>query len=295
MTRPTGLITVGGLVAVLGACTTRTLEPAPGDDIAEDAGPSQGTTVAGGSGSTTAGPNASNGFGASSGGSPAPSCNGLVIAYVRDFRESHPDMERFGQTNHEAYGNEVEHGIVKDLLGADRKPVFNMATNTTTTAENFWQWYNDVEGVNVGFEVPLQFEEIEPGKWRFASEAFFPADGKGFKDWSGTDDKGIPHNYHFTLELHTLFRYTDNPEKQQTFKFRGDDDVFTFINNKLVVDLGGVHETAEKEIDLKTKLPDLVPGQTYPLDFFFAERHVTNSTFMLETSLALERCDIIIR
>src|SRR5690606_9651921 len=109
------------------------------------------------------------------------------------------------------------------------KPVFNMPTNSTTTAENFWQWYNDVEGVNVGFEVPLQFEEIGPGKWQFKSDAFFPADGKGFDEWSGVDDHGVPHNYHFTLELHTLFRYS--AEKHQSFKFTGDDDVFAFINN----------------------------------------------------------------
>jgi fibro-slime domain-containing protein len=220
-------------------------------------------------------------------------CQGLVIAYVRDFHESHPDMEKFGKEDHAAYGDSVDVGIVKDLLGADRKPVFNMPTLTTTTAGNFWQWYNGVEGVNLGFEYPLHFTEVEPGKWRYENSAFFPADGKGFDESSGTDDNGEPHNYHFTLELHTLFRYDEH--SRQTFKFSGDDDVFTFINNRLVVDLGGVHDTEYEEVDVHTKVPGLVSGETYPLDFFFAERHVTQSNFTIETSLALERCDIIIK
>lgn len=277
MTRPLGVVAGGVLWLSLSACTARTVAPAEDeepDDAMSDAGhpATQGTR----------------------GGLGADSCNGLVIAYVRDFHESHPDMERFGR-DHDAYSGEVEKGIVKDRLGADRKPVFNRATETTTTAENFWQWYNDVDGINVGFEVPLEFEEVEEGKWRIEESAFFPADGKGFAEWSGVDDQGQPHNYHFTLELHTVFRYDGDHSKDQKFTFRGDDDVFTFINNELVVDLGGVHEAAEESVNLHERMPDLVPGQTYPLDFFFAERHVTQSTFMIETSLALERCDIIIK
>ena len=100
----------------------------------------------------------------------------------------------------------------------------------------------------------------------------------------------------------------------QKFRFSGDDDVFAYINGQLVVDLGGVHETQEgcvwsasKVSDPTSECPDakdwafdldqlgLVPGQTYPLDFFFAERHVTQSNFTIETSLAFTTCDIIIK
>ena len=279
MTRYFGLVVAGVLTGVIPACTARTFEK---PDVDEGPAPSVGGATGGDSDSSTGGATANR------------SCEGVVLAYVRDFQESHPDMERFGY-NHDAYSGDVEKGIVKELLGADRKPVFNRATPTTTTAENFWQWYNDVDGVNIGFEVPLVFEETAPGRWRFESAAFFPADGEGFGDWSGIDDSGIPHNYHFTLELHTVFRYDGDRDREQSFSFRGDDDVFTFINNELVVDLGGVHEAEEQVVNVHERLPDLVPGQTYPLDFFFAERHVTQSNFKIETSLALERCDIIIK
>jgi len=281
MPRPFGLFAGGVLALVLPSCTARTLAH---PDIDEEPPPSAATANADSASASSSG----------TGGSDRASCNGVVLAYVRDFSESHPDMEPLGR-DHEAYSGQVEKGIVKKLLGADRKPVFNRATPTTTTAENFWQWYNDVEDVNIGFEVPLVMEEVAPGRWRFESEAFFPADGKGFGDWSGIDDHGQPHNFHFTLELHTVFRYDGDRSKEQSFSFRGDDDVFTFINNELVVDLGGVHEAEEQVVNIHERLPDLVPGQSYPLDFFFAERHVTQSNFRIETSLDLERCDIIIK
>ena len=70
------------------------------------------------------------------------------------------------------------------------------------------------------------------------------------------------------------------------FKFVGDDDVFVFIDGKKVIDLGGIHAAREQHVDLSRL--GLTDGQTYKLDFFFAERNRVASNFRIVTNLQLQ-------
>jgi len=195
---------------------------------------------------------------------------------IRDFKDGtqaggHPDFETF-------LGD--DRGIVKNTLGVDGKPVYNgMPTTPTTTGQtNFDQWYRDVSGVNLS--TPLSITLTDPendGIFTYANGNFFPIDGQLF------GNQGRPHNYHFTYELHSQFTYQGG----ETFSFTGDDDVWVFINNQLVIDLGGVHGTQTASVSLD-KL-GLTVGQAYNLDVFFAERHTVASNFGIDTSLLLEQ------
>jgi len=69
----------------------------------------------------------------------------------------------------------------------------------------------------------------------------------------------------------------------QEIRFRGDDDVWMFVNNELVIDIGGVHPSVERAVRLDRL--KLTPGEIYPIDFFFAERHTSKSTFNITTSI----------
>ena len=227
-------------------------------------------TVGGSSGgSGTSGTTGGVGTSGSTGG--GGNCDGLLPVTIRDFHASHPDFESY-------IGSDP--GIVEVDLGVDEKPVYaGQAGNPSTTGkDNFDQWYRDVPGVNMAISSALQLVETMPGIWVFDDQNFFPIDGQGF------GNEGNAHNYHFTLELHTKFTYLGGEQ----FTFRGDDDVFVFMNGKLAIDLGGVHSPQMATIDLDAQAANLglVVGNTYDLDLFFAERHTVLSSFRIETTIA---------
>ena len=90
------------------------------------------------------------------------------------------------------------------------------------------------------------------------------------------------HNYGFTMKVQAQFEYV----KGQKFEFLGDDDVWVFINNRLVVDIGGQHHAVSGKVDLDTL--GLTEGETYPFHIFYAERHEKESNFKMRTSMDLK-------
>jgi len=109
----------------------------------------------------------------------------------------------------------------------------------------------------------------------YINDNFYPIDGRGFGNYYNG------HNYHFTFELHTRFSYQGG----EVFTFRGDDDVWVFINNELAVDLGGVHKAEDSTIYLDNL--GLSIGGNYPFDLFYNERHIVLSDLRLFTSIGL--------
>jgi len=194
-----------------------------------------------------------------------------LTASLRDFRADHPDFEG-------AIG--TQRGLVEDMLGPELKPVYapDGATSVTAGQAEFDQWYRDVDGLNMRFDIPIPLTESSPGIFVFDDPEFFPLDGMG---WPGEERLG--HNFHFTTEIHAGFTYRGG----EVFTFRGDDDVFLFINSRLALDLGGVHGPQEGTVDFDAMADQLgiAPGGTYRFDIFHAERHTSESNFRMETSI----------
>ncbi|HXT49902.1 MAG TPA: Calx-beta domain-containing protein, partial [Thermoanaerobaculia bacterium] len=196
-----------------------------------------------------------------------------LVGTIRDFTTAHPDFEGLIA---------FDPGIVTPQLGADLKPVYaGQANNPTTHGQAlFDQWYRDVPGVNLPTEYWIRLSQ-NGSIYSYSSDAFFPIDNQLF------GNQGFGHNYHFTYEVHTSFTYHGG----EVFTFNGDDDVWVYINNRLVVDLGGVHGSMSATIrldDLAASI-GIVREGTYGFDFFFAERHCCGSNFRIDTTIALDR------
>ena len=86
--------------------------------------------------------------------------------------------------------------------------------------------------------------------------------------------------------MHTTFTYHGG----EKFTFRGDDDLWVFINRSLVMDLGGLHKQLSKTIELDTL--GLNQGQKASFDLFFAERHTKESDFRVETTIHFDNTPV---
>lgn len=225
------------------------------------------------------------------------SCN-LVVGVVRDFKDA-PDDNDTGHPDFDTFMGDARPttGLVNAMLGADLKPVFanHCAATTTnatcingqqmTTQANFDQWYRFTANVNKPFLVYLQF--VPNGSvFTFQSDEYFPLDDAGWGNNALGDDNKM-HNFGFTTELHLEFTYKGGEQ----FTFIGDDDVWVFVNGKLAVDLGGLHQSATGSVNLDGL--GLTVGKEYPLDLFNAERRPVASHFRADTNLAFTSCGAV--
>ncbi|MEI9954472.1 MAG: DUF4215 domain-containing protein [Pseudomonadota bacterium] len=90
------------------------------------------------------------------------------------------------------------------------------------------------------------------------------------------------HNFHFTTQVTYWFKY--DAKAVARLDFTGDDDVWVFLNDKLAVDLGGVHQPVDGSVTISAATAatyGLTDGHVYRLNVFHSERKKESSSFRL--------------
>ena len=121
---------------------------------------------------------------------------------------------------------------------------------------------------------------------------FWPMDGVKNKDpkFGGDDrpivngstvlppsDDGKNHNSFFGMQFALQFTLTEDYTGPLEYLFFGDDDMWVFLDDQLVCDIGGVHSSVGEYVDLWNYLERGKAG-THTLTFFYTERGASGST-----------------
>ena len=100
-------------------------------------------------------------------------------------------------------------------------------------------------------------------------------------------DDGRAHNCFFGMHFSLTFTLTADYVGPLDDLFYGDDDMWVFLDGKLVCDIGGVHSSVGEYVNLWDYVSRPAAGEekTYTLSFFYTERGASGSTCYMNFTL----------
>lgn len=97
-------------------------------------------------------------------------------------------------------------------------------------------------------------------------------------------DDGQDHNSYFGMQYAVNFNLTSDYVGPLEYYFYGDDDMWVFLDDKLVCDIGGVHSTVGEYVNLWDYIEKGSAG-IHTLSFFYTERGASGSTCYMRFTL----------
>ncbi len=158
---------------------------------------------------------------------------------------------------------------VAQNLGVFSHPGYNGTEYTHIWTNNFWpadslsSWGADNHDPKFG-DYKLSTKQYFKGKTK---ELPLP-----------TSDDGLNHNSYFGMTSTVSFTLPAGYQGPLEYVFFGDDDMWLFLDDTLILDIGGVHSSVGEYVNLWDYLEKSDKDQTHRLTFFYTERGASGST-----------------
>lgn len=174
---------------------------------------------------------------------------------------------------------------------SDLQYLFNPSPSSTTTygtifTNDFWP----LDGATNGAD-PL-FGKDTPVFYGYDADAQGEDTSKTnvWKETAGRlpgSDDGNNHNCFFGMQYAVKFTLTADYVGPLEYYFFGDDDMWVFLDDKLVCDIGGVHSSVGEYVNLWDYLrkDGRTESETHTLTFFYTERGASGSTCYMNFTL----------
>ena len=108
--------------------------------------------------------------------------------------------------------------------------------------------------------------------------------GYGGNNMYPTSDDGLAHNNMFGMQYSVEFELTEDYVGPLEYYFFGDDDMWVFLDGRLVCDIGGVHSSVGAYVNLWDYIAKGDAGK-HTLKFYYTERGLSGSTCYMQFTL----------
>ena len=208
--------------------------------------------------------------------------------------------------------NVEDNGIFDENITEGKESYTNVGIPFVKQGNGFYQFDSNeheayFENGQPSSDVDLQWKE-EKVSYKGDAGSYI----KGFFPFNNPDDiENDDAIYHFGMKISTPFYMTEDGRtgtgEDITFEFSGDDDIWIFIDGKLVIDLGGIHNQISADINFannevivyeglksdgvinkQTALTDIL-GENWNDDL---EEEHTLSVFYLERGMGSSNCQV---
>lgn len=165
----------------------------------------------------------------------------------------------------------------QDLMTLNNPTYPGKAPYTNIWTNNFWPLD---EAATAGTDG----HDAKEGSYEYTSTQHHKFVGDASSGYFPPSDDGVAHNCFFGMKTDINFQLTEDYTAPLHYYFFGDDDLWIFLDGKLICDIGGVHRSVGAYIDIRDYVAE---GDTnkHTMSIYYTERGSSGSTCWMQFTL----------